>query len=86
MKRLLATLGIGAALAFAAAPANADQGPGDPSGENCDEINSLATSGFPGAGVTSLASGTTTDTLAKLFPVHFVGSDGGCTIDVSGPP
>jgi hypothetical protein len=85
MKRLLAVLGTAAALALAAAPANADQGPGDPPSTNCDELKSLATQGVPGAGVSNLADAPT-DTQAKLFPVHFVGSDGGCTIDVSGPP
>jgi hypothetical protein len=91
MKRLLVTLGAGAALALAAAPAYADQGPGDPFSTNCDTISNLADQGVGGAGVTNLAgasggaSGSSTDSQpAKLFPVHFVSTtDGGCTIDVN---
>jgi len=91
MKRLFATFGIGAALALVAGPANADQGPGDPSSTNCDEIASLAAGGVPSGAISSIA-GTTTDPSSDAIiqthfpPVTFAATSEGCSINVNPNP
>jgi hypothetical protein len=90
MKRLFATLGICAALASVTAPAYA-QGPGDPSGTNCDEIASLAAGGVPAGAISSIA-GTTTGASSDVKiqthfpPVTFTGTSEGCSINVNPHP